>query len=171
MVGVVSPFDPSVDIDALVAVDAEVVCRSAATAGERELCARIRHHVFVEEQGIFARSDRDKHDDDPSTIHILGLVGPVVGGTVRIYRLDEPSLWRGDRLAVLPGLRRLVLGKRLVQHAVHTAGALGGTEMHAMVQLANVAFFEWLGWERVGEPVAYHHVPHQKMSIQLSSAE
>ena len=125
----------------------------------------------MEEQGIFASSDRDEHDDDPGTTHILGTVGPVGGGTVRIYRLGPPGLWKGDRLAVLPELRRLVLGKRLVQLAVQSAGALGGTEMHAYVQVPNASFFVRLGWDPVGEPTPYHGVAHQKMSIPLSSAE
>ena len=166
-----SPFDPRVDIAALVGADAEVACRFAATDGEKKLCARIRHSVFVEEQGIFASSDRDEHDDDPGTTHILGTVGTVVGGTVRIYRLEPPGLWRGDRLAVLPQLRQLVLGKRLVQLAVQSAGALGGTEMHAYVQVPNTSFFVRLGWDPVGEPAPYHGVAHQKMSIRLSAAK
>ncbi len=168
--GVLSPFDPHVDLSALVASDVEVACRAAVTDRERKLCARIRHSVFVEEQSIFTGSDRDERDDDAATIHILGTIGGVIGGTVRIYRLDAPGLWKGDRLAVLPELRRLVLGKRLVQQAVWSAGALGGSEMHAHVQIANTAFFARLGWQPVGRPAPFHGVTHQKMSIPLSAA-
>lgn len=167
--GVLSPFDPRIDLAALAATDDEVACRLVATDREKKLCARIRHSVFVEEQGVFASSDRDEHDDKPATVHILGTVGSVVGGTVRIYPLGPPGLWKGDRLAVLPELRRLVLGKRLVQQAVKSAGSLGGTEMHAHVQVPNTSFFVRLGWEPIGEPAPYHGVAHQKMSIRLSS--
>jgi len=138
-----------------------------ATPAERALHLRIRAEVFVGEQGLFSVTDRDAHDDDPDTLHVLGLCGPVAAGAVRLYPLDEPGLWKGDRLAVLPGLRKHGLGAPLVRFAVRTAGERGGREMLAQVQLANVGFFERLGWGRLGEPGDYCGRPHQRMRIGL----
>jgi putative N-acetyltransferase (TIGR04045 family) len=142
-----------------------------ADAAERELHLAIRARVFVDEQGLFALSDRDEHDDDPRTLHVLGLCGAEVAGTVRLYPLAEPGLWKGDRLAVLPAFRRHGVGAPLVRFAVRTAGRLGGREMLAQIQLANVAFFERLGWRRLGEPADYCGRPHQRMVIALSAGE
>lgn len=148
----------------------DATCRAAATAHERDLAQRIRQRVFVDEQGLFTDSDRDERDDDPATIHLLGLFGDLVVGTVRLYRLDEPGGWKGDRLAVLPEFRHTHLGGLLVKLAVRTAGAAGGRRMAAHVQVANVPFFERLGWLRTGDPETFVGVIHQQMVIDLESA-
>ena len=142
-------------------------CRLATTAEQRAIVHGIRHEVFVEEQRLFAGSDQDAHDHDPRTRHVLGLYGDLVVGTVRLYPLDESGLWKGDRLAVLPAYRHTRLGRPLVNFAVRTAGEAGGSLMLAHVQPQNVAFFERLGWRRVGEPTRYVGVIHQQMAIDL----
>lgn len=151
-----------------------LVCRPAASAAELAVLFRIRHRVFVQEQGLFngrggPGHDRDAHDDDPATIHVVGLADGVIGGTVRLYPLGGgDGRWKGDRLAVLPEHRRHGLGAPLVRFAVAAAGACGGREMEAYIQPANVAFFEWLGWRRVGGLVRYAGISHQRMVIGLS---
>ena len=164
----VSPFDPSVDLERVSGARAEVVCRSAANETERLICAQLRHAVFVVEQSIFDGSDQDVRDADDATIHLIADVGGVAGGTVRIYRLDDSGLWKGDRLAVAVPLRKMVIGKRLVQAAVRIAGELGGSEMVATVQVSNIQFFERLGWRRDGNPAITYSLPHMQMRIGLS---
>jgi putative N-acetyltransferase (TIGR04045 family) len=121
----------------------------------------VRRAVFVEAQRLFD-DDRDAHD--ASALHAVAVAddGAVVG-TVRLYPLDG-TLWKGDRLAVLPGHR---FGAALVNFAVRTAGVRGGTRMVAQVQVANVRFFERLGWACDGEPALYRGVMHQPMAIAL----
>jgi len=160
-----SPSSRSADA----AADA-VTCRVVTGPRQRELHLRIRTEVFVGEQGLFEVTDRDAHDDDPATLHVLALCGPEAAGTVRLYPLDEAGLWKGDRLAVLPRFRRHGVGAPLVRFAVRTAGELGGREMVAQIQLANVAFFERLGWRRLGQAADYCGQPHQRMVIPLSAA-
>jgi len=126
----------------------------------------VRHHVFVELQGLFAGTDRDARDDDPDTVHVVAVVDGAVIGTVRLYPLGS-GLWKGDRLAVLPDARVHRLGGELVNFAVRTAGALGGSRMVAQVQVANVRFFERLGWVRDGDAALYCGVMHQPMAIAL----
>src|SRR5439155_22094523 len=84
-------------------------------------------------------------------------------------REAEPGVWQGDRLAVLAPFRAWNLGGPLVRFAVDTAAALGGVEMVAHVQAANVRFFERLGWVRRGEPELYVGLPHQLMAIDLTA--
>jgi len=149
----------------------QVECRNVGTEAELAVHLRIRHLVFVTEQGIFDRDDHDLHDEAPATVHVVGYLSNAAAGTVRLYPVrSEPggrTLWQGDRLAVLPEYRRHRLGGPLVQYAVRTAGQLGGGRMIANVQLANVTFFQHLGWARVGEPEPYHGIAHQRMSIGL----
>jgi len=143
--------------------------RLCSCAADVEGHRRVRHTVFVEEQGLFAGTDRDAWDEG-AALHAVALLGPLVVGAVRLYPLDEAGLWQGDRLAVLPEARRLGAGGPLVRFAVATAGGLGGRRMIAQVQTPNVPFFLHLGWERVGEPAVYRGVPHQRMAIPLAGA-
>jgi putative N-acetyltransferase (TIGR04045 family) len=151
---------------------AVLACRAASTADERAAYFQIRHQVFVAEQGLFTGTgsgDRDAHDDDPATIHVIGLADGVICGTVRLYPLPGVAgLWKGDRLAVLAGHRHQGLGAPLVRFAVATAGGHGGREMEAYIQPANVTFFRWLGWRRAGGLVHYAGIPHQRMLIGLA---
>jgi putative N-acetyltransferase (TIGR04045 family) len=155
----------------------QILCRPVAGPGEASLHHRIRHEVFVVEQGVFAGSDLDAHDASDATIKVVAwtaapLTGWDPGGAVRLFPLDgvtgPGAVWQGDRLAVLPQFRRW-LGAPLVRFAVDTAASLGGAEMVAHVQTANVRFFERLGWRRRGEPELYVGLPHQLMAIDLTA--
>jgi putative N-acetyltransferase (TIGR04045 family) len=142
------------------------LCRAAAGAAELEAHFAVRRAVFVEAQALFAGDDRDERDASPETVHAVGLVDGAVAGAVRLYPLGE-GLWKGDRLAVLPGARVQRLGGELVRFAVRTAGERGGHTMVAQIQLPNVGFFEHLGWRADGPPGEYHGVMHQPMAIAL----
>ncbi len=141
----------------------------ALARGPEELAGHfaIRRSVFVEAQGLFAFDDRDERDDDPMTLHAVGLAGDEVVGAVRLYPLDATGLWKGDRLAVLPTERALRLGAMLVRFAVRTAGERGGRLMVARVQVRNVRFFERLGWRCDGNAGPMLGVTHQPMAIEL----
>lgn len=146
-------------------------CHSVRTHQDLAEHHRIRQAVFVAEQAIFASSDIDQADARVETQHVIGYVDGLAAGTVRFYPVpgEQPgeSLWKGDRLAVLPEQRRAGLGVPLVRYAVATAGALGGDRMIAYIQPDNVVFFVRLGWNVVGDPTTYVGMPHQKMSIGL----
>ena len=162
----ISPFSRSAEAAARVA-GLPVTCRAAETTEELGIHFAIREAVFVTEQGFFEGSDRDGHDQDPATVHVLGLFGHVAGGAVRLYPLDEEGLWKGDRLAVLPEFRQRGLGTPLVRFAVKTAGDRDGRLMIAHVQPQNVEYFLRLGWHAVGEPEEFVGRIHQRMEIGL----
>jgi putative N-acetyltransferase (TIGR04045 family) len=159
----VRPFPSSAEAAVLEPADG---CRPVRDAAELAEHLRIRQAVFVHEQCLFDGSDRDEHDDDPATVHVLGFVAGAPAGTVRLYPLTA-SLWHGDRLAVLPAARRSRIGGRLVRLAVALAGERGGSRMQARVQLPNVPFFVYLGWTPTAPPADHLGVPHQSMSIPL----
>lgn len=146
-----------------------LACAVAGGAEEVALHHRIRHLVFVDEQDVFSPSDVDGRDAAPDTIKVLGWADGTAAGAVRLYPLDGGGRWQGDRLAVLPPYRAYALGRPLVRFAVTTAARLGGTEMVAHVQVANVRFFERLGWAPRGDPEIYVGLPHQLMVIDLTS--
>ena len=124
--------------------------------------------MFVVEQAIFPATDRDEFDERIDTIHLVGATESRVVGAVRLYPLDRTShIWQGDRLAVEPGFRVYQLGSDLVRLAVSTAAEHGGRIMKAHIQIANVRFFERLGWTTDGFEETYHARPHQPMVIDL----
>lgn len=125
---------------------------------------RIRHAVFVEEQGVFPDSDVDAHDARDDVLHVLALHHGRPAGTVRLYPTG-PGEWLGDRLAVLPEFRSVHVGAPLVRSAVEAAGARGGALMRAHVQVANERFFHRLGWRSAGPVETYVGQPHVPMSI------
>ena len=145
-----------------------VACLPVADAAEAALHHRIRHDVFVVEQAVFTDSDLDARDISADTIKVLAWADGMPAGAVRLYPLED-GLWQGDRLAVLPPYRARALGRPLVRFAVDHAARLGGRQMLAHVQLANVRFFEHLGWHCRGEVETYVGLPHQLMAIDLSA--
>lgn len=167
---VVSPFSRSADALPSLKDGLASTVRAASTPSEVAIHMEIRNRIFVGEQEFFEGSDRDEHDDNPLTIHALGLYGSVAAGAVRLYPLDEAGLWKGDRLAVLPEFRR-VMGAKLVRFAVKTAGELGGEVMIAHIQPQNVMFFKYLGWHTEGELMEFKGHLHQKMAIPLVRPE
>lgn len=149
-----------------------IVCRRIRSTGERADHLAARQQVFVDEQAIFSESDTDSHDQDASTIALLGYWHGEFAGTVRLFVLDPAAgHWQGDRLAVLPPYRSCGLGAPLVRCAVGTAAALGGRRMTAHIQPAQVAFFRRLGWTEVGETEIYAGLVHQAMGITLPDQE
>ena len=147
----------------------DIEIRLARTSAERDGHFRVRHEVFVEEQGLFDGTDRDRWDE--TALHVIAAAGDDIVGAVRLYPLDEAGLWQGDRLSVSTRARGMRAGGPLVRFAVTTAGDLGGHLMIARIQEPIVPLFRFLGWERVGGLIDYCGVPHQRMTIPLSGAE
>lgn len=145
-----------------------VTCRPAMTDTDRTAHHAIRHQVFVLEQQVFTESEHDDYDIADDVIHLLGRYGDTPAGAVRLFPLDpETGLWQGDRLCVLPPYRVHGIGSPLVRCAVATAGAHGGQQMVAHIQLPNVRFFAHLGWEKHGDTELYAGIEHQPMAIDL----
>ena len=141
----------------------DILCRPVATPQELRAAYKIRDEIFVEEQKLFSRSDRDTYDFQ--AIHIVALLENKVVGTVRVYERDS-GVWFGSRLAVRRPFRGRV-GGLLVQKAIETVQELEAKQFFAYVQLHTVSFFKRLRWKPVGKPVDYHGKPHQLMEAQL----
>jgi putative N-acetyltransferase (TIGR04045 family) len=146
-----------------------VSCRLAESAEDHRAHLAIRHEVFVVEQRIFPVSDEDERDGH--ALSVLGLCEAQAAGAVRLYPLEDSGLWKGDRLAVLPGFRGCRVAAPLVRFAVATAAVRGAHTMLAQVQTANVSFFTALGWRPDGPEERYVGLPHQPMAIELVDAE
>lgn len=150
-------------------ISPEFLIRAATEVWELTGAARLRHQVFVREQGIFASHDRDQLDQIAlPLVAISTLAGEAaeVVGTVRVHQ-SAHGVWWGSRLAVAEDYRRVGrLGTELIRLAVCTANGCGCTEFHAHVQMQNVPLFRRLHWAVV-EEVTLHDVPHAHMLASL----
>jgi len=155
---------PARPVNVLVGVD-PVHCRPVRDAAGLAAHHRIRHTVFVEEQGLFPDGDEDAHDARTDVVHVLGLHAGRPAGAVRLFPTG-PGEWLGDRLAVLPEFRSANIGAPLVRFAVAAAGARGARLMRAHVQVANERFFHRLGWRTAGPVETYVGHPHVPMCIE-----
>jgi len=156
------PVRPSLGTE----VVAQVASEPWQVAGYRAL----RGAIFGEEQGLFAESDFDQHDEHALPIvalsQIAGMADQVVG-VVRIYR-SEPGTWYGGRLGVRREFRRFgAIGTSLIATAVSTAHALGCQRFLATVQLANVRYFERHHFRPLRE-VSVLGLAHQLMQADLA---
>lgn len=135
-------------------VPTEYIIKHVTERWERREAARLRRQVFCTEQGLFDGSDADAIDRIATTIVavscVFGLPDQVVG-TVRIHE-TQPGIWHGSRLAVQRDYRRsAMLGSELIRMAVSTAHGRGAHRFLAQVQAQNVALFQRLHWQSLGE--------------------
>ena len=122
----------------------------------------LRQAIFCQEQGLFARSDRD--ESDPISYPIIAVATSDVEQIVGVVRIYEPELglWYGGRLGVHPDYRRVGrIGKGLIKKAVTTANTWGCRQFLATVQQQNVPFFRRLHWHSRQEVIIcdrQHHL-------------
>src|SRR2546421_7711818 len=78
----------------------EIVCKIVETAAEREGHFAVRRAIFVEEQGLFAETDVDEHDDHAILMVAVDTRTGAVVGAVRCIAAGD-DVWYGGRPAVL----------------------------------------------------------------------
>jgi putative N-acetyltransferase (TIGR04045 family) len=142
----------------------EITCRPVQTKEELLESFALRREVFVEEQKLFKRTDRDKYDKH--AIHIIAICNSKIIGTVRVHKKAE-GLWYGSRLAVVKRFRGRA-GKILIQKAIEIVRENGAHKFVAYIQERNVVFFKRLHWKPVGPIITYHNEPHQLMEAKLN---
>ena len=142
----------------------KIICRHVQNQEELLESYSLRKEVFVEEQKLFKRTDRDRHDKH--AIHIIALYNNKIVGTVRVHR-DKADIWYGSRLAVLKRFRGKA-GKILIQKAVEVVNKNGAKQFMAHIQKRNVPLFKRLKWTEVGRVFTHHGKPHQLMEAKLN---
>lgn len=135
-----------------------------ADASAKQAYYELRRHAFVEQQGLFDRSDLDERDEDPRTIVLVArdTRGEVIGGVRLGPATAAPDIgwWQGGRLVTA---RRVGgVGAALVRAACARAEAAGALRFDATVQTSTYRFFQRLGWETV-RPVTVAGAPHVLM--------
>ena len=151
----------------------DVQIRIARTASELDEVFRLRHRVYVDEEGYMPpRADGrlyDRFDAFPHTANIIAVIDGEIVGTARILEDDEigsPADDFFDFPAALPGLRRAsgsmlcmlraYRGARLAQAMMamvyEWAAERGVTHVYSPVNPAHRGFFERSGFVALERP-------------------
>jgi predicted GNAT family N-acyltransferase/limonene-1,2-epoxide hydrolase len=152
------------------------VVRLAESPGDRRAAWRIREQVFIGEQGIAERDERDGLDD--VAWHLVAWEGDSAIGTARVLGLGadgalvSPASSRVakiGRMAVVPQKRRLGVGRQLLESALDLVRRHGADRAELSAQEYVVPFYERAGFRVEGAPYLEAGIAHRKMSRPLAA--
>ena len=126
---------------------------------------RIRHEVFVQEQGIPKALEQDAADGQ--ALHAVaynrlgqavatGRLLPAHNGVAQVGRLAVHRVLRGGRV-----------GRQLLHALTGAARDRGDRELMLHAQRSAEGFYDRLGWQRRGEPFVAAGVSHVEMVMPL----
>ena len=139
-----------------------------ADAVEVAAYRRLRYDAFVDDQGLFDRTDVDHLDQDHRTVVLVARAtdgsGAVLGGVrVAPATVRDIGWWTGSRLVVGPAARNAAgVGSALVRAACALVEQRGALRFDALVQERAAALFTRIGWQPTGRE-ALGGVPHLRM--------
>jgi len=138
--------------------------REARTPGEVEAALRLRHQVFVHEQGVAPAADRDGRDGE--ALHVVAILDGELVGTCRV--VVDDGVGRLGRMAVEPGLRGRGAGAAVLEKAERMARTEGAARMRLHAQLAARSLYERAGYETAGEVFLEEGIEHVTMEKPLA---
>lgn len=142
------------------------IVKVSADDPEFEDAMSVRIDVFVEEQGVPIEIERDEYESE-SEHFVAYRDGDSTDavGTARLREKDGNA--KIERVAVLQSARGEDWGRKLMQVAEARARERGFQEalLHAQTQVE--AFYDTLGYERVGDEFEEAGILHVEMRKQL----
>lgn len=126
--------------------------RRVSSPEELQEALRIRHTVFVEEQGVPLSEEQDALD--ASAVHLLAFVEGAPVGTARLVAAKV------GRVAVLPDFRGRGVGVALME-ALHALA--GDEELYLDAQVGVIGFYERLGYAAEGPEFLDAGIRHRRM--------
>lgn len=131
---------------------------------DQPLLRRIRHRVFVEEQGVPEALEWDTADSACRHVLACTRTGEAVG-TARLL----PG-GRIGRMAVLPEWRRRGIGRAMLDHLVELARREGLERLELFAQTHAIRFYERAGFHARGDTFLEAGIPHRHMQLSLDGA-
>jgi predicted GNAT family N-acyltransferase len=125
-----------------------------------EACLKLRFEVFVDEQGVPLKEERDALDD--TATHLLALQDGTPVGTARIvFQGDTAKI---GRVCVVKSARGTGLGAKLIEACVNVARNQAGiTRAKLGAQTHAIGFYEKLGFEVYGPVYLDAGIDHRDM--------
>jgi predicted GNAT family N-acyltransferase len=119
----------------------------------------VRHQVFVVEQAVSPKLERDEFD--AVAVHLAALRGDEVIGTLRIVVSGGAA--KIGRMAVLAAHRKSGIGSRLMERAAGVARSMGVRDITLHAQLTAKAFYTRLGFKEEGDVFEEADILHVAM--------
>ena len=138
--------------------------REARTPDEVEAALRLRHRVFVHEQGVTVAADRDGRDKE--ALHVVAMRDGELVGTCRV--IVDDGLGRLGRMAVEPELRGRGAGAAILAEAERLARAAGASQMRLHAQLVACSLYQRAGYATAGEVFLEEGIEHVTMEKPLA---
>jgi ElaA protein len=127
-------------------------------------CHRLRHAVFVDEQGITPEDEFDGRDGE--AIHLLAMLGGVPVGTARLFVTGD--IGKIGRVCVLSAHRGTGIGAALIRAALTELRVLPGVRLARLgAQTHAIAFYEALGFTAHGPLYDDAGIAHRDMDLTL----
>ena len=133
--------------------------------GEDEMAQllRLRHEVFVDEQGVPAREETDGRDDQ--AIHLVAVEGSTVLATCRLLFVGPTVQF--SRLAVAQSARRRGIATQLLVLADDETRAGGARRLVLHAQTYARALYDAAGYEPRGRVFMEAGIEHVAMEKSL----
>jgi predicted GNAT family N-acyltransferase len=142
-----------------------LLIKTCLLADEHQAIYRIRAAVFQDEQGISSTLEWDGLDEQ--CIHLVAKLDDECVGVGRLRETKEAKTLKLERLAVLSNYRRQGVGSEMVYTALAYSRAQGYRHMIIHAQVPTVAFYERLGFEKIGDMFYEADIEHLKMAQDL----
>ena len=127
-------------------------------------CQRLRHQVFVVEQGVATELEVDGLDGQ--AVHLLATVAGRPVGTARLLAYADKG--KIGRVCVLADWRGRGIGARLILAAVGMFRVTPGVETVKLgAQVQALGFYQGLGFAPVGGVYLDAGIDHQDMILTL----
>ena len=135
------------------------------SADQMALAYALRRRVFVEEQGIDERLERD--EDDLHALHVLAMDGDQVVGCGRSVRSGE---WiKIGRMAVLAERRGQGIGRAVLDYLLEAGRQQGAKAAYLHAQVTAEGFYLKRGFRPVGGLFEEAGIQHRRMELALCS--
>ncbi len=141
-----------------------LIIKLAERPAELPQVFKIRYRVFQIEQGVDPSLEFDDNEDRSD--HLLAYLHDKPVGTARI-RLINSQTAKLERVAVLPEVRGLGIGRKMMEKALEIlrSSSITTIEIHAQTQVQD--FYQKLGFEPEGPVFEEAGISHVKMKKKL----
>lgn len=123
---------------------------------DREVLAKIRREIFIEEQKVPEELEWDEHDE--SSTHFFVTSGQQV---VAVARLKADG--QIGRMGVLPDYRRQDIGSKLLDFVLRLAASRNLAEVYLHAQTQAIRFYQQHGFIARGDIFYEAGIAHREM--------
>ena len=131
------------------------------TADTYKDALKIRHDVFVTEQGVSVADEIDELEDQ--TIHVVLYKEGEPFATARIYAIDAET-YKVQRVAVQEEVRKQGFGAILMSEVEKKVAELGGRRITLGAQNTAIPFYERIAYTIEGAEFMDAGIPHHTMT-------